>query len=135
MRGLIAILAVAGILGVTASSTAEQPKSVTAARPSVVKTVPRCGETEVSPATREIRVTFSKDMRDKCWSWCTADEGQFPEMIGQPRYLSDKRTCLLTVKLKPKTTYAIWLNTNRFVNFKDEEGRPAVPYLLVFETE
>ncbi len=135
MRCLIAVFAATVLLGVAAGSMAEQPKSVTAARPSVVKTFPQSGETRVSPATREIRVTFSKDMRDKCWSWCTADEGVFPEMVGQPRYLADKRTCILKVKLKPKTTYAIWLNTHKFNNFKDIDGRPAVPYLLVFETK
>ena len=135
MRCLIAIFAVAGVLGVAAHLMAEQPKSVAAARPSVVKTVPQCGETEVITTTKEIRVTFSKDMKDKCWSWCTADEGQFPKMVGQPKYLADKRTCVLTVKLKPKTTYAIWLNTHKFINFKDTDGRPAVPYLLVFETK
>jgi RNA polymerase sigma-70 factor (ECF subfamily) len=100
-----------------------------------VKTVPQSGETKVDSMTGEIRVTFSKEMKDKNWSWCNADEGEFPEMIGQPRYLEDKRTCVLSVKLKPQTTYAVWLNTDRFINFKDTGGRPAIPYLLVFETE
>jgi hypothetical protein len=135
MRFLIATLAVAVMLIASFRSMAEEPKSVVTAQPSVVKTVPQCGETEISAKTKEIRVTFSKDMKDKCWSWCTADEGQFPEMVGQPKYLADKRTCVLTVKLKPKTTYAIWLNTQRFINFKDTGGRPAIPYLLVFETK
>ena len=135
MRCLMAILVAVTMLSTGTRSMAEEPKSVATAQPCVVKTVPQCGETEVDPATQEIRVTFSKDMKDKCWSWCTADEGQFPEMVGQPKYLADKRTCVLAVKLKPKTTYAIWLNTERFINFKDAGGRPAVPYLLVFETK
>ena len=113
-------------------------KSVATARPSVVKTVPRCGDTQVDPQTREISVTYSKEMMDKSWSWCTADEGEFPEIVGQPqriKYLADKKTCVVEVKLKPQTTYAIWLNSDKFHNFKDKDGRPAVPYLLVFETK
>jgi len=135
MRSWMGILIAVTLLSTGTHAVAEVTKGVAAAQPSVVKTVPQCGETEVDPATREIRVTFSKDMKDKCWSWCTAHEGQFPEMVGQPRYLADKRTCVLPVKLKPQTAYAIWLNTQRYINFKDTGGRPAIPYLLVFETK
>jgi hypothetical protein len=135
MRWFMTILVALIMLVAGSPLMAEETKSVAMAQPSVVKTVPQCGKIRVDPATKEIRVTFSKDMKNKCWSWCTADEGQFPEMVGQPRYLKDKRTCVLTVKLKPKTTYAIWLNTQRHINFKDTGGRPAIPYLLVFETK
>ena len=45
-----------------------------------------------------------------------------------------KRTCVLPVKLEPGKTYAIWLNSQKFGNFKDTDGRSAVPYLLVFRT-
>jgi hypothetical protein len=38
------------------------------------------------------------------------------------------------VKLEPRKTYAIWLNSGNFGNFKDTSGNSAVPYLLVFET-
>lgn len=40
----------------------------------------------------------------------------------------------MKVKLEPDKTYAYWLNSENFKNFKDTEGRPAVPYLLVFHT-
>ena len=133
---LIGILLIASSL-LSGTSMAENPPqpTVKSLPPSVVKTVPVAGDTAVDPSLSEVSVTFSKDMKDKCWSWCTADEGQFPEMVGQPKYLADKRTCVLSVKLKPKTTYAIWVNTQRFINFKDTGGRPAIPYLLVFETK
>jgi hypothetical protein len=49
-------------------------------------------------------------------------------------YEKDKRTCVLKVKLEAGKTYAIWVNSDRFTNFKDADGRPAVPYLLVFQT-
>jgi RNA polymerase sigma-70 factor (ECF subfamily) len=129
------ILAASLALSVAIVAGNEKQGGVAAARPSVVKTVPQCGDTQVDPQTRKISVTFGKEMMDKSWSWCTADEGEYPETVGQPKYLADKKTCIIEVKLKPKTTYAIWLNTDKFNNFKDKDGRPAVPYLLVFETK
>ena len=54
---------------------------------------------------------------------------------GSPTYEDDKRTCVLPVKLEPGKTYAIWVNSDKFGNFKDADGRSAVPYLLVFRTK
>lgn len=59
----------------------------------------------------------------------------FPTLNGDPKYLADKRTCVLPVKLEPGKTYAIWVNSARFTNFKDADGNSAVPYLLVFRTK
>ena len=56
-------------------------------------------------------------------------------MDGKPKYLADKRTCVLPVKLEPGKTYAIWVNAEKFLNFKDPDDRSAVPYLLVFKTK
>jgi RNA polymerase sigma-70 factor (ECF subfamily) len=58
----------------------------------------------------------------------------FPKLIGSPKYLDDKRTCVVKIALEPERTYAVWLNSERFHNFKDSSKRPAVPYLLVFKT-
>jgi len=102
--------------------------------PVVVKSVPESGADGIDPAATEIRVTFSKDMRDGTWSWSTLSKESFPDTTGKPHYAPDKRTCILPVKLKPNTTYAIWVNSEKFGNFKDAEGHPAVPYLLVFKT-
>lgn len=41
---------------------------------------------------------------------------------------------MLPVKLDAGKTYVLWLNSERFANFKDTNGHPAVPYLLVYET-
>jgi len=102
--------------------------------PVVVKTVPEAGTADVDPALAEIKVTFSKDMQDGSWSWCTLSAESFPKMDGKPKYLADKRTCVLPVKLEAGKTYAIWLNSEKFHNFQDADGRPAIPYLLVFRT-
>jgi len=54
--------------------------------------------------------------------------------VAGPRYDPDRRTCLMKVTLEPGRTYAWWLNSEQFQNFKDKNGRPAVPYLLIFQT-
>jgi RNA polymerase sigma-70 factor (ECF subfamily) len=102
--------------------------------PVVVKTEPQAGSNDVNPGQTEIRVTFSKPMMDKSWSWSTLSPDSFPKITGTPHYAEDGRTCLLPVDLKPGKTYAIWVNSGKFHNFKDRDQRPAVPYLLVFQT-
>jgi RNA polymerase sigma-70 factor (ECF subfamily) len=104
--------------------------------PVVVRTVPVSGDTEVDAAkVTEIRVTFSKGMTDESWSWSSVSKESFPKTTGKPRYDKDGKTCVLPVKLEAGKTYALWVNSERFQNFKDADGHPAVPYLLVFETK
>jgi len=110
--------------------------SVKTMPPVVVRTVPQAGSTAVDAAkTQEIRVSFSKDMMDKSWSWSQISDETFPKVTGKPRYDKDRRTCILPVKLDAGKTYVLWLNSEKFTNFKDADGKPAVPYLLVFETK
>jgi len=108
--------------------------TIETAQPVIVKTVPQAGAAEVDAKTTEIKVTYSKDMTDESWSWSQISDDSFPKVVGKPKYLKDKRTCVLTVKLEPGKTYAIWLNSEKFDGFKDADGRSAVPYLLVFKT-
>lgn len=105
------------------------------ARAVVVRTIPEAGTSDVDPKLTEVQVTFSKDMQGGSWSWAQASKESFPTLDGKPKYLADKRTCVLPVKLRPGKTYAIWLNSQKFGNFKDAEGHPALPYLLVFKTK
>lgn len=110
--------------------------SVRTLPPVVVQTVPAAGDMQVD-ATKitEIRVTFSKNMKDKTWSWSQISAESFPEISGELRYTADRRTCVAPVKLEPGKTYAIWLNSEKFGNFKDTDGHSAVPYLLAFQTK
>ena len=103
--------------------------------PVVVKTVPESGADGADPNLTEIKVSFSKDMQDGSWSWSTLSQDSFPKIEGKPKYLAGNRTCVLPVKLKPGKTYAIWVNSEKFGNFKDADGQSAVPYLLVFKTK
>ena len=103
--------------------------------PVVVKTIPEAGAKDIDPKITEIKVTFSKKMLNDSWTWSTLSKESFPKLNGNPKFLADERTCVLPVKLEPGKTYAIWLNSAKFGNFKDAEGQPAVPYLLVFRTK
>ena len=122
------------LLFCVASLKADDDVNLQSAPPVVVKAVPQAGTDEVDPAITQIKVTYSKDMKDGSWSWSTAGKDNFPELVGTPHYLDDHRTCVVGVKLMPGKTYAIWLNSGKFRNFKDVDGNSAVPYLLVFRT-
>jgi hypothetical protein len=115
----------------TSASPEITPNSIP---PVVVKTVPEAGSTDVSPGECEIKVTFSKKMSDGAWSWCTAWDNSCPEGLEASKYDADHQTCVMKVKLEPGTTYGYWLNSERFQNFRDTQGHPAVPYLLAFTT-
>ncbi len=134
-RILVAVMGVTMLLGIVSANAGGT--SVATLPPVVVKTVPTAGDTSVDPSLSEIRVTFSKDMMtDRMWSWCFQSRDTFPEVTDKNgiRYLDDKRTCILPVKLQPGKTYALWINTQKNTNFKDTNHASAVPYLLAFET-
>ena len=110
-------------------------QDIDAVRPVVVKTVPMAGTKDVAAGVVEIKVTFSKEMADGSWSWSSAWKDSTPEGTDKPHYDADKKTCVLKVKLEPGKTYGYWLNSDKFTNFRDKQGRAAVPYLLVFKTK
>ncbi len=118
------------------ASEAQDEVSLDSVPPSVVRTVPQCGDAAVDPSLNEVSVTFSKDMKvtGHCWSWCGVRDDTFPALAGATRFLADGRTCVLTVALEPEKTYAIWINTDVYHSFQDPDGHTAVPYLLVFRT-
>jgi RNA polymerase sigma-70 factor (ECF subfamily) len=129
MLAAVVVLAGHGLLW----AADEEEQSVATLPPVVVKTVPESGDTSVDPSTAEIKVTFSKKMKNGAWSWCYDPEKL--KTSGKPHYEADGRTCVLAVKLEPGKTYVVWLNSPKFHNFRDAGGRPSLPYLLVFETK
>jgi hypothetical protein len=133
MRRILVSL-VALVIGLSATAASANEVTLESVPPVVVKTVPEAGAADVDPKLTEIKVTFSKPMQDDSWSWSTLSRESFPKMDGKPKYLKDNRTCVLPVKLESGKTYAIWVNSEKFRNFKDTNGRSAVPYLLVFRT-
>lgn len=133
MKTLPEFLIVAGLCQLFVTFAGAQ--DLDSAPPVVVKTVPEAGSKDVAPGVVEIRVTFSKPMADRSWSWSSAWPESVPESVGEPRYESDRKTCVLKVKLEPNKTYGYWINSQKFSGFKDQQGHAAVPYLLVFKTK
>ncbi len=126
----------AGVDDATAASPSSDPDVVLAAqRPVVVETFPASGTRGVPPGEMKIRVRFSKDMTTNSWSWTPAWDNSEAEVIKQQYYLDDKRTFIMPVRLEPGRTYGMWLNSDKFEGFTDNTGRPAVPYLLIFQTK
>jgi len=128
-----AILAAPLLAGCGVSASAEE-LTIGKAPPGGVSTDPRAGQTDVAPGSAEIRVTFSRPMRSGSWSWVKVSDASFPKLRGDPRFLEDQRTCVLPVSLEPGKDYTVWLNSPPHENFQDQDGRKAVPYLLVFAT-
>src|SRR5215213_2727871 len=83
--------------------------TVLAEAPKVVKATPDNGETDVDPATKEIRVEFDQPMNTKGgWSIVGGGE-QFPKLVGKPKWINNK-TISISVKLEPEHEY--WLSMN-----------------------
>ena len=133
-RVLLACFCLMAPLGFLGAADSQEELTLENVPPVVVKTVPEAGGDQVDPGTKSIKVTFSKEMTDGSWSWSTASKDSVPTLDGKPHYEADGKTCAVDVKLEPGRTYAIWLNSGKFKNFKDKDGRPSVPYLLVFRT-
>jgi RNA polymerase sigma-70 factor (ECF subfamily) len=127
-------LVIVGLLATALAATGQEAFTLASAPPVVVKTVPEAGDDNVDPGLGEIRITFSKKMQPGNFSVVQNTKENFPDVAGKPRYDTDQRTLLLPVKLQAGRTYALWVNTERFRNCKDENGQPALPYLLVFRT-
>jgi hypothetical protein len=100
--------------------------------PKVVATFPRNGS-KVPPSVAELKVTYDHRMAAS-WSFATGGEKAFPEVEGVPSLSDDAITISLPVRLAPNQTYVVWLNTERYKNFKGEDGMSAEPYRLTFST-
>jgi hypothetical protein len=103
------------------------------APPQVVSASPDDGARDVDPATRELRVTFDQDMDQRGIS-IVGGGPTFPaEPEARPRWL-DARTIVMPLNLGPNQDYQLSINSARFQNFKNTEGRPATPYPIRFRT-
>jgi hypothetical protein len=103
--------------------------------PRIVKTSPPQGETGVDPGLKEVSVTFDRDM-EAGMSW-TGGAPLFPpvDKSRQARW-TDKRTCVVPVKLEPGTFYRLGINSSSYQNFRSEDTSvPAASAAIYFSTK
>ena len=103
-----------------------------AAPPRVIEATPDNGAIGVDPATTEIRIVFDQPMHPGGRSIVGGGE-TFPEFTGQPRWDSPT-TMVIRVRLKSGHRYWLSINNERFRNFTNAAGEPAVPYPISFQT-
>jgi len=115
-----------------AASLAFAPGAYAADPPKVISTFPPT-EAVVPAGIQQISITYDRPMMAS-WSFVTGGEKSMPEIDGGPSLSDDKRTISVPVKLRPNSTYVIWMNSDRYKNFKDEQGVSATPYRLTFTT-
>ena len=128
--GIITVLLTAGIIGQKPDST---PLSDTLI---VVETKPKDGALDVNASLDEIVITFNQPVNQERWSFVAADQGEFPEMTGDP-YFKDGKTCVIPVKLEPGKTYGVGVNSPTHQNFvaAADEMIIAEPYQFGFTTK
>ena len=132
----MAILRLAVIILVAFTSTGYAFEPTVANMPPAVRAVsPGPGDVNVDPATKELRIIFSKEMMtNQQWSLVMFSRETFPIISGQIHFLPDKKTCVVPVSLAPERNYVIWINSQQHTGFRDLGNRPATPYLWVFQT-
>ncbi|MFT3869800.1 MAG: Ig-like domain-containing protein [Nibricoccus sp.] len=102
--------------------------------PVVIKTFPEAGASEIPSGPIEIRITFSKPVKKDCYTINPVDTKIVPEKISNPRLEADGRTFVMDARLKPNTTYGLWINGPRGGHFQDRNGVYAQPYQFFFKT-
>ena len=104
--------------------------------PRIVSLTPANGSIGVDPAIKAITVTFDRPMMDRAWSLVRTDAGSYPEVTGMPQYGPARKVLTIPVRLKPATTYHLYLNSEQFSGFKSAEGIPlcALGKLCEFST-
>ena len=106
--------------------------SLLAAPPKVVTTAPKAEARDVDPQLKELRVVFDQPMSQTGWS-VVGGGPQFPKVIGKPKWEND-RTFVWSWQLEPDHDYWLSINSQRFTNFRNAAGEPAVPHPVRFHT-
>lgn len=128
---LTAFVAAAAIGGIHLIS-GEAPKP---AAPKVISTFPTQGAT-VEPGPTDLSVTFDRPMRPRSYSFVQRSAETYPNCgTNQPTQSADGRTFTLTCEAEPHRRYEVWFTNPPYTNFTDQNGAPAVPFRLNFQTK
>lgn len=106
--------------------------SAMAEPPTVIRSEPANGATDVNPNLSEILVEFDQDMNRGGMSWVAAG-GTFPALRGRAAW-RNKRVCVLPVTFEPNTEYRLGINSIAYTNFRGTNDEPATPYIIAFTT-
>lgn len=114
------------VLAANAAAPEAQP-------PTVIKTVPERGATDVDPALAEISITFDRDMSGGM-SWTGGPPLFPPTDSARPGKWIDARTCVLPVKLSPAGYFRVGVNSKSHTNFRGKNQQSALPTAVWFAT-
>lgn len=102
--------------------------------PYIVKIEPENGSVNVSADTKEIRITFSKEMTPKSYSFNLSDKGKeyfpFTKVVGME---NDNKTLVLQADLKPNKEYEFVVTNKSFIS-KDGYPLKDESLLIKFKT-
>ena len=135
-RGLLCALALVLLpMAPSQSQDAENdaPRQQQTPYPVIVETIPEQGATDVDPKLDTITVKFDRDMEGGM-SWTGGPPEMPPTDKSRKARWTDKRTCVLPVKLSEKKIYRVGINSKSFQNFRSADGKPAPPDVIAFAT-
>ena len=137
-KRLVSMIIGAGLLAAGAAVAADAPPTHVAGvtvsggpQPKVYLSYPADGAT-VPSGVLVLKVVFDQDMTADAWSYAKTADAAFPDCLGKPRMLADKRTFVLLCTISPHQTYALQINAAG--GFKNADGRSAVSEVLHFTT-
>jgi len=76
-----------------------------------------------------------KDTNETWFSITTIIDGKKHYNNVKTEQMIELTKTIIDLKLKPNKQYIVWLNTQKFKNFQDMAGNPAIPCRFVFKTE
>jgi len=79
-----------------------------------------------------LKLVFDQPMAADGWSYEKLSDAAFPDCLGKPRMLADKRTFVLLCTIAPDQAYGLKINAAG--DFKNADGRSAAPAELRFKT-
>ena len=126
------------LFGTTVAVAADAPPTAVSGvtisggpQPKVYLSYPAEGAT-VPSGVLVLKVIFDQPMAPDSWSYEKAADAAFPDCLGRPRMLADKRSFVLLCTVAPNKDYA--LQINQAGAFKNADGRSAAPLHLHFKT-
>jgi hypothetical protein len=100
-------------------------------QPKVYLSYPAEGST-VPAGVLVLKVVFDQDMTADGWSYAKTADAAFPDCLGRPRMLADKRSFVLLCTIAAHQAYALQINA--VSGFKNADGRSAMSDVLHFTT-